>query len=113
LDGSASTSATEEREEFLDLEEELDRDRPDPLRELDLLDETPCIILESVFAGSIDSSAILVNFLRKTIKRRSTMDNYHIECQFFTAKMYQPIRNKKWHYQLAFKFASDLGKILR
>jgi hypothetical protein len=39
------------------------------------------------------------------------MDNYHIECQFFTAKMYQPIRNKKWHYQLAFKFASDLGKI--
>ena len=39
------------------------------------------------------------------------MDNYHIECQFFTAKMYQPIRNKKWHYQLAFKFASDLGEI--
>ncbi len=44
LDESASTSATEELEEFLDLEEELDRDRPDPLRELDLLDDTPCII---------------------------------------------------------------------
>ncbi len=41
LDESASTSATEELEEFLDLEEELDRDRPDPLRELDLLDDTP------------------------------------------------------------------------
>ncbi len=34
------------------------------------------------------------------------MDNYHIECQFFTAKMYQSIRNKKWHYQLAIKFVS-------
>jgi hypothetical protein len=41
------------------------------------------------------------------------MDNYHIECQFFTAKMYQPIRNKKWHYQLAFKFASVTGEIIR
>jgi hypothetical protein len=41
------------------------------------------------------------------------MDNYHIECQFFTAKMYQPIRNKKWHYQLAFKFASVTGEINR